>query len=76
MTISAGNDESPCGEMRNESTKAVKQVARFNDLRFVGKSGRGGYRRAYLARKSSREKGLFVDKQANFFRGGRSFLWR
>ncbi|KJH51795.1 runt domain protein [Dictyocaulus viviparus] len=41
VTVAAGNDETPSGEVRHETTKVVRQVARFSDLRFVGKSGRG-----------------------------------
>ncbi|XGW19588.1 hypothetical protein V3C99_003437 [Haemonchus contortus] len=41
VTVAAGNDETPCGEVRHDTAKVVRQVARFSDLRFVGKSGRG-----------------------------------
>ncbi|CAB3408517.1 unnamed protein product [Caenorhabditis bovis] len=41
VTIWAGNDEAPCGEIRNEKARVHRQVAKFNDLRFVGRSGRG-----------------------------------
>ena len=41
VTISAGNDENFCGELRNAVTYMKHQVAKFNDLRFVGRSGRG-----------------------------------
>ena len=41
VTVSAGNDENFCGELRNGVAYMTNQVARFNDLRFVGKSGRG-----------------------------------
>ena len=43
VTISAGNDENFCGELRNAVTYMKNQVAKFNDLRFVGRSGRGEY---------------------------------
>ncbi|XP_037815291.1 protein lozenge isoform X1 [Lucilia sericata] len=39
--IRAGNDENYCAELRNEKTTMKDQVAKFNDLRFVGRSGRG-----------------------------------
>lgn len=41
VTIRAGNDENFCGELRNNSAVMKNQVAKFNDLRFVGRSGRG-----------------------------------
>ncbi|RCN32516.1 runt domain protein [Ancylostoma caninum] len=43
VTVAAGNDETPSGEVRHDTAKVIRQVARFSDLRFVGKSGRGGY---------------------------------
>ena len=39
--VKAGNDENYCGELRNASAIFKNQVAKFNDLRFVGRSGRG-----------------------------------
>ena len=41
VTIRAGNDENCCAELRNASSQMKSQVAKFNDLRFVGRSGRG-----------------------------------
>ncbi|CAI5438999.1 unnamed protein product [Caenorhabditis angaria] len=41
VSIWAGNDEAPCGEIRNEKARVHRQIAKFNDLRFVGRSGRG-----------------------------------
>ncbi|XP_029039263.1 uncharacterized protein LOC117609424 [Osmia lignaria lignaria] len=41
VTIRAGNDENCCGELKNCSAVMKNQVAKFNDLRFVGRSGRG-----------------------------------
>lgn len=41
VTIKAGNDENYCGDIRNPSAIMKGQVAKFNDLRFVGRSGRG-----------------------------------
>ncbi|KAI1294851.1 Runt-related transcription factor 2 [Halotydeus destructor] len=41
VTVRAGNDENYCGELRNASAIMKNQVAKFNDLRFVGRSGRG-----------------------------------
>jgi len=41
VQIKAGNDENYCGELRNSTAVFKNQVAKFNDLRFVGRSGRG-----------------------------------
>ncbi|XP_055533602.1 segmentation protein Runt [Wyeomyia smithii] len=41
VTIKAGNDENYHGELRNATAVMKNQVAKFNDLRFVGRSGRG-----------------------------------
>ncbi|KAM5263549.1 runt-related transcription factor 2 isoform 2-T2 [Ctenodactylus gundi] len=41
VTVMAGNDENYSAELRNASAVMKSQVARFNDLRFVGRSGRG-----------------------------------
>lgn len=41
VTIRAGNDENFFGELRNCTAVMKNQVAKFNDLRFVGRSGRG-----------------------------------
>ncbi|XP_034951778.1 segmentation protein Runt-like [Chelonus insularis] len=41
VTIRAGNDENCCGELRNCTAVMKNRVAKFNDLRFVGRSGRG-----------------------------------
>lgn len=41
VTIKAGNDDNCCGELRNNTAIMKHQVAKFNDLRFVGRSGRG-----------------------------------
>lgn len=46
VTIKAGNDENCCGELRNCTAVMKNQVAKFNDLRFVGRSGRGQYPRS------------------------------
>ena len=43
VTLRAGNDENYCGELRNCTSVMKNQVAKFNDLRFVGRSGRGKY---------------------------------
>ncbi|XP_015598790.1 protein lozenge [Cephus cinctus] len=41
VTVRAGNDENLCAELRNSTALMKNQVAKFNDLRFVGRSGRG-----------------------------------
>lgn len=41
VTIRAGNDENIYGELKNCTAQMKNQVAKFNDLRFVGRSGRG-----------------------------------
>lgn len=41
VILTAGNDENCSAELRNATASFKNQVARFNDLRFVGRSGRG-----------------------------------
>ncbi|XP_048866814.1 runt-related transcription factor 1 isoform X2 [Brienomyrus brachyistius] len=41
VTVMAGNDENYSAELRNATAAIKNQTARFNDLRFVGRSGRG-----------------------------------
>uniref|UniRef100_A0A5S6QCE5 Runt domain-containing protein n=1 Tax=Trichuris muris TaxID=70415 RepID=A0A5S6QCE5_TRIMR len=41
VSVKAGNEENFCAELRNNTAIMTNQVARFNDLRFLGKSGRG-----------------------------------
>jgi hypothetical protein len=41
VTISAGNEENSYADIKNNATEMTAQMARFSDLRFVGKSGRG-----------------------------------
>ena len=41
VVIHAGNDENFHAELRNNTAYMKSQVAKFNDLRFVGRSGRG-----------------------------------
>ena len=43
VSVRAGNDENFCGELRNNTAVMKNQVAKFNDLRFVGRSGRGKF---------------------------------
>ena len=45
VVLTAGNDENVSAELRNATTTFKNQVARFNDLRFVGRSGRGIYKK-------------------------------
>lgn len=44
VTVRAGNDENYCAELRNCTAVMKNQVAKFNDLRFVGRSGRGKFK--------------------------------
>lgn len=48
VSIAAGNDENFSAELRNATAVMKNQVARFNDLRFVGRSGRGKQKRAVV----------------------------
>lgn len=51
VTVRAGNDENYHAELRNSTAVMKNQVAKFNDLRFVGRSGRGekfGYLKSCL----------------------------
>lgn len=41
VMVKAGNDENICGEIRNATALIKNGVAKFHDLRFVGRSGRG-----------------------------------
>ena len=41
VTLTAGNDENCSAQIRNGDAYVKDRVARFNDLRFVGRSGRG-----------------------------------
>lgn len=50
VAIRAGNDENYCCELRNHTAVMKNQVAKFSDLRFVGRSGRGKNRQITLNR--------------------------
>ena len=41
VSLSAGNDENYGAELRNNHAHLAEGVAKFTDLRFVGRSGRG-----------------------------------
>ncbi|KAL5108152.1 Runt-related transcription factor 3 [Taenia crassiceps] len=41
VVLSAGNEERPFAELKNAVAVMQNQEARFNDLRFLGRSGRG-----------------------------------
>ncbi|XP_063704171.1 protein lozenge-like [Culicoides brevitarsis] len=41
VNVKAGNDENYSSELRNNNAVMKNRVAKFNDLRFVGRSGRG-----------------------------------
>ncbi|XP_047349534.1 protein lozenge isoform X2 [Vespa velutina] len=49
VTVRAGNDENCCAELRNSTALMKNQVAKFNDLRFVGRSGRGQQHQQFRA---------------------------
>lgn len=48
VLVHAGNDENYHAEMRNFKAEMKNQVARFNDLRFVGRSGRGNFSISFI----------------------------
>lgn len=41
VTIMAGNEENSNAELRNATATMKQGYAHFNDLRFIGRSGRG-----------------------------------
>ena len=41
VNLRVGNDENFCGELRNNTAVMKQNVAKFNDLRIIGRSGRG-----------------------------------
>ena len=41
VSVTAGNEITPDAELRNEIAVFANCIAKFNDLRFIGKSGRG-----------------------------------
>lgn len=43
VTVRAGNDENCCAEIKNYTAVIKDQVAVFNDIRFIGRSGRGRF---------------------------------
>ena len=57
VTLRAGNDENYCAELRNCTAVMKNQVAKFNDLRFVGRSGRGKN-----LKKSKRSRNIFYKR--------------
>lgn len=77
VTIKAGNDENWCAELRNCTAVMKNQVAKFNDLRFVGRSGRGKFRLNYyyffIDLLFSHRK---IEKKKNHFVGNNGRLWR
>ncbi|RZC33500.1 Runt domain containing protein [Asbolus verrucosus] len=56
VTVRAGNDENCCAELRNSTAVMKNQVAKFNDLRFVGRSGRGKFSVVHSSSYSSTNK--------------------
>ena len=49
VTVRAGNDENWSSELRNATAVVKNHVAKFNDLRFIGRSGRGKASHPYSA---------------------------
>jgi len=41
VTVKCGNDDNYSGEVRNSTAVMKNQMAKFSDLRFIGRSGRG-----------------------------------
>ena len=41
VMLRAGNEENCCAELKNQVAYMKNQVAKFSDLRFIGRSGRG-----------------------------------
>lgn len=41
VSVTAGNDENCCAEIKNYTANIKERVAVFNDIRFIGRSGRG-----------------------------------
>lgn len=41
VSVAAGNEENNTADVKNNVAEFSAQMARFSDLRFVGKSGRG-----------------------------------
>ncbi|KAI6183056.1 hypothetical protein M3Y97_00447400 [Aphelenchoides bicaudatus] len=41
VSVTAGNEENSLADIKNNTTEVQSQIAKFSDLRFVGKSGRG-----------------------------------
>lgn len=43
VTVMAGNEDNSSAELRNATAIMKQGYAHFNDLRFIGRSGRGRY---------------------------------
>lgn len=67
VTVMAGNDENYSAELRNASAVMKNQVARFNDLRFVGRSGRGTHRLSRILRSQEAHQRGQRDTSRRFF---------
>lgn len=48
VVITAGNEDNPSADLRNNTAFMKNQSARFHDLRFVGRSGRGKRKKFHL----------------------------
>lgn len=60
VSVRAGNDENYCAELRNCTAVMKNQVAKFNDLRFVGRSGRGEYEILFLFLSKFKHDGNYI----------------
>ena len=49
VTVRAGNDENWSSELRNATAVVKNHVAKFNDLRFIGRSGRGQLTHSFIS---------------------------
>ena len=73
VTIRAGNDENYCSELRNGQALMKNQVAKFNDLRFVGRSGRGDPLSLYTKARDLGISKVFESLKMEYFFIGKSF---
>lgn len=72
VVVSAGNDENYAGELRNAKAFMKNGVAKFNDLRFVGRSGRG--ERSYIRLEIANDLvGVGILRKIFFYFAGKSF---
>ncbi|GBP50433.1 hypothetical protein EVAR_96669_1 [Eumeta japonica] len=86
VTVRAGNDENCSAELRNCTAVMKNQVAKFNDLRFVGRSGRdsvyskvvekSNYRYRYPdRRRDGRPSFPFIGRRSSAVAGNSLTIW-